>query len=319
MKKIFIIGPTASGKTELAKFIFDNFKTEIISVDSAQVYQDMNIGSAKPNSSELNSYPHYLIDLIKPTENYSVSQFKKDESEASSNILKNKNVPLLVGGTMLYFNALEYPIDDMPASTDAVRKKVLEELDRFGLNYLYEKLIKIDPECTNGIKSTDKQRVMRALEVYYLSGKPISTFQTKNIVKTPPRKRSKYSEDELKKRMEWARKYAQYKKVKEERVMELEYYKIHNSGRKKIINLIESAWLKPKNIQDGLICDLRLSINRNGRITSVDLIRSSGNIRFDNSALKAVYRVESFNFYNKISSNLYTNNFKKMVITFNPS
>ena len=180
MKKIFIIGPTASGKTELAKFIFDNFKTEIISVDSAQVYQDMNIGSAKPNSSELNSYPHYLIDLIKPTENYSVSQFKKDESEASSNILKNKNVPLLVGGTMLYFNALEYPIDDMPASSDVVRKKVLEELDKFGLNYLYEKLIKIDPECTNGIKPADKQRVMRALEVYYLSGKPISTFQTKN-------------------------------------------------------------------------------------------------------------------------------------------
>jgi colicin import membrane protein len=92
-----------------------------------------------------------------------------------------------------------------------------------------------------------------------------------------------------------------------------------NEFSKKIINLIESAWLKPKNIQDGLICDLRLSINRNGRITSVDLIRSSGNIRFDNSALKAVYRVESFSFYNKISSNLYTNNFKKMVITFNPS
>ena len=183
MKKIFIIGPTASGKTELAKFIFDNFKTEIISVDSAQIYQDMNIGSAKPNSSELNSYPHYLINLIKPTENYSVSQFKKDESKASSNILKNKNVPLLVGGTMLYFNALEYPMDDMPASSEAVRKKVLEELEKFGLQYLYEKLLKIDPECTKIIKPNDKQRIMRALEVYYLSGKPISAFQTKN--KTP--------------------------------------------------------------------------------------------------------------------------------------
>ena len=152
MKKIFIIGPTASGKTELAKFIFDNFKTEIISVDSAQIYQDMNIRSAKPNSSELNSYPHYLINLIKPTENYSVSQFKKDESKASSNILKNKNVPLLVGGTMLYFNALEYPIDDMPASSEAVRKKVSEELEKLGLNHLYEKLLKIDPECTKIIK-----------------------------------------------------------------------------------------------------------------------------------------------------------------------
>ena len=182
MKKIFIIGPTASGKTELAKFIFDNFKTEIISVDSAQIYQDMNIGSAKPNPSELNSYPHYLINLIKPTENYSVSQFKKDESDASSKILKNKNVPLLVGGTMLYFNALEYPIDDMPASNEAVRFKVLEELEKFGLNYLYEKLLKIDPECTKIIKPNDKQRVMRALEVYYLSGQPISSFQTRNKI-----------------------------------------------------------------------------------------------------------------------------------------
>ena len=180
MKKIFIIGPTASGKTELAKFIFDNFKTEIISVDSAQIYQDMNIGSAKPSSSELNNYPHHLINLIKPTENYSVSHFKRDESDVSNKILKNKNIPLLVGGTMLYFNALEYPIDDMPASTEAVRKKVSEELEKFGLNHLYEKLLKVDPECTKTIKPNDKQRVMRALEVYYLSGKPISTFQTRN-------------------------------------------------------------------------------------------------------------------------------------------
>ena len=182
MKKIFIIGPTASGKTELAKFIFDNFKTEIISVDSAQIYQDMNIGSAKPSSSELNSYPHHLINLIKPTENYSVSQFKKDESDVSSKIFKNKNIPLLVGGTMLYFNALEYPIDDMPVSSEAVRKKVSEELEKFGLNHLYEKLLKIDPECTKIIKPNDKQRVMRALEVYYLSGKPISSFQTRNKI-----------------------------------------------------------------------------------------------------------------------------------------
>ena len=86
-----------------------------------------------------------------------------------------------------------------------------------------------------------------------------------------------------------------------------------------IINMVESAWVKPKNIQDGLVCDLRLVVNRNGRIISVSLIKSSGNIRFDNSAMKAVNRVESFNFYNKIPSNLYADNFKKIVITFNPS
>ena len=86
-----------------------------------------------------------------------------------------------------------------------------------------------------------------------------------------------------------------------------------------IVNMVESAWVKPKNIQDGLVCDLRLVVNRNGRIISVSLIKSSGNIRFDNSAMKAVYRVESFNFYNKIPNNLYADNFKKIVITFNPS
>ena len=86
-----------------------------------------------------------------------------------------------------------------------------------------------------------------------------------------------------------------------------------------IINMVESAWVKPKNIQDGLVCDLRLVVNRNGRIISVGLIKSSGNIRFDNSAMKAVNRVESFNFYNKIPNNLYADNFKKIVITFNPS
>ena len=86
-----------------------------------------------------------------------------------------------------------------------------------------------------------------------------------------------------------------------------------------IINMVESAWVKPKNIQDGLVCDLRLVVNRNGRIISVSLIKSSGNIRFDNSAMKAVNRVESFNFYNKIPNNLYAGNFKKIVITFNPS
>lgn len=86
-----------------------------------------------------------------------------------------------------------------------------------------------------------------------------------------------------------------------------------------IVNMVESAWVKPKNIQDGLVCDLRLVVNRNGRIISVSLIKSSGNIRFDNSAMKAVNRVESFNFYNKIPNNLYADNFKKIVITFNPS
>ena len=86
-----------------------------------------------------------------------------------------------------------------------------------------------------------------------------------------------------------------------------------------IVNMVESAWVKPKNIQDGLVCDLRLVVNKNGRIISVSLIKSSGNIRFDNSAMKAVNRVESFNFYNKIPNNLYADNFKKIVITFNPS
>ena len=182
-KKIFIIGPTASGKTELAKFVFDNFKTEIISVDSVQIYKDMDIGAAKPSSSELERYPHHLINLIPPTESYSVSQFKEDEFKVSSNVLNNNKTPLLVGGTMLYFNALEYPMDDIPSSSDEVRVKVANEIDEFGLSHLYSKLLKIDPKSARTIKPNDKHRIMRAMEVYYISGKPISRFQTKN--KTP--------------------------------------------------------------------------------------------------------------------------------------
>lgn len=185
-KKIFIIGPTASGKTDLAKFIYDKFKTEIISVDSAQVYQDMNIGSAKLSPSELKKYPHHLINLIKPTENYSVARFKSDELEASKSIYKNKNIPLLVGGTMLYFNSLEFPIDNIPSSSSDVRKKVDIEVEEFGLDNLYQKLKKIDPEFANKTSPSDKQRLMRAMEVFYISGKPISSFQKLN--KTPQNK-----------------------------------------------------------------------------------------------------------------------------------
>jgi len=156
-KKIFIIGPTASGKTELAKTINDHFNTEIISVDSAQIYQGMDIGSAKPSVSELKKYPHHLINLIKPTENYSVSRFKEDESKVSKGIIKNKNIPMLVGGTMLYFNSLEYPMDDIPSSSDDIRKRVDEEVEQSGLNNLYKKLQKIDPESSKKIMPNDKQ------------------------------------------------------------------------------------------------------------------------------------------------------------------
>lgn len=178
-KKIYLLGPTASGKTELAKFCFDNFPTEIISVDSAQIYRHFNIGSAKPTKNELFEYPHHLIDILNPDESYSVAKFCKDCKRYEKEIYKNGNYPFFVGGTMMYFNALTNPIDEIPASTKESRKYVSDILINEGLNSLYKKLKEIDPDYAIKINNTDSQRILRAMEVFYLSNKPISSFHKK--------------------------------------------------------------------------------------------------------------------------------------------
>ena len=175
------MGPTASGKTEAAKILFDNFPINIISVDSAQIYRGFNIGTAKPIPEELTRYPHHLLDCKDPCERYSVNEFKNDVERVSVQIYRENRVPILVGGSMMYFNSLENPLNEMPESTTEARQNVKKDLVSYGLDGLYKKLSEIDPIIVKKIKGTDKQRIMRALEVYYISGKPLSSFHKPKI------------------------------------------------------------------------------------------------------------------------------------------
>ena len=174
----FLIGPTASGKTNLAVDLVNTFPFEIISVDSAQIYQDMNIGVAKPSKDVLDVAPHHLINIIKPDETYSVAQFLQDTLSLVDAILLRGHIPLLVGGTMMYFKALEKGINQMPKTDYQIRKDIEKEANQFGWPKLYEKLKSVDKETAEKLNPNDAQRISRALEVFYSSGKPLSYFHT---------------------------------------------------------------------------------------------------------------------------------------------
>ena len=180
-KQIFLLGPTATGKTELAKNLYKSLPIEIISVDSAQIYKGLNIGTAKLNKTELLETPHHLIDIRLPIETYSVGDFKKDVDLVIKESKKKQKIPFLCGGTMMYFNSLEKPINNLPVSTNQTKKQVNDELDKKGINFLFKKLKKIDPILANKINPNDSQRIQRGLEVYYISGKPLSSFYNEKI------------------------------------------------------------------------------------------------------------------------------------------
>ena len=169
-------GPTASGKTDLAIDLSDRLPIEIVSVDSVMVYRGLNIGSAKPDQKILNNYPHHLIDICDPSVNYSLGDFYEDANEAIRLIHSKERIPMLVGGTMMYFNALDKGLSDLPSSDQAIRKKLEDEADEIGWPDLHKRLSKIDPVSGEKIEANDKQRIQRALEVYELSGKPLSSF-----------------------------------------------------------------------------------------------------------------------------------------------
>lgn len=174
---IFLMGPTASGKTALAIELCQRLPCDIISVDSALVYRDMNIGTAKPSAAELARAPHALIDLCDPTESYSASRFRNDALAAMAEISARGRIPLLVGGTMLYFHALEYGLSPLPEADEAVRATLLAEAKVAGWQALHDRLAKIDPAAALRIHPNDPQRIMRALEVHYLTGVPLSVAQ----------------------------------------------------------------------------------------------------------------------------------------------
>jgi tRNA dimethylallyltransferase len=170
------MGPTASGKTALACELVKHYPFEIISVDSAMIYRDMNIGTAKPSSQELQVAPHHLIDIKDPTESYSAAQFCTDASSLCDSIINKGKIPLLVGGTMMYFNALQKGLSVLPEANEVIRKQLEDEAAQYGWPMLYQKLTVIDPDTASRIHAHDTQRIQRALEVYYLTGTPLSAL-----------------------------------------------------------------------------------------------------------------------------------------------
>jgi tRNA dimethylallyltransferase len=167
---IFLMGPTAAGKTDLAIELTKVLPCELISVDSALVYRGMDIGTAKPSKQVLAEFPHRLIDIIDPAESYSAAQFRTDALAAMAEITARGNIPLLVGGTMLYYKALQEGLAEMPAADPEVRQALEEEAQRLGWPALHEQLAAVDPESAGRIHPNDPQRLIRALEVYRVSG-----------------------------------------------------------------------------------------------------------------------------------------------------
>jgi tRNA dimethylallyltransferase len=173
---VAIMGPTASGKTAAALAIAKERPVEIISVDSALVYRGMDIGTAKPSAEELASAPHHLIDIIDPLDAYSVAQFREDAIRLVAEIGARGRLPLLVGGTMMYFKGLNDGLDDLPTADAAVRARLDAEAARIGWPGMHAKLRAVDPVTADRLAPNDAQRINRALEIHELSGQPMSAL-----------------------------------------------------------------------------------------------------------------------------------------------
>jgi len=173
---ILLMGPTASGKTAVAMELSRCFPVELVSVDSAQVFRDMDIGTAKPDEATLRQYPHHLIDLISPEESYSAARFCSDALAAMDDISARGKVPLLVGGTMLYFKALRQGLAELPQSCAPTRASIDAQAAAEGWPAVHAELARVDPPSAARLHPTDSQRVQRALEVYRLTGRPLSAL-----------------------------------------------------------------------------------------------------------------------------------------------
>lgn len=171
---LFLMGPTASGKTALAVELHRRFPVEVISVDSALIYRGMDIGTAKPTQEELIETPHRLIDIRDPVEAYSAADFRRDALNEMKQIVSQGKIPLLVGGTMLYFKALLEGLSPLPAADMAIRAKIEQQAAELGWGALHQELQKIDPVSAARIHPNDPQRLSRALEVFYISGKSLT-------------------------------------------------------------------------------------------------------------------------------------------------
>ncbi|MBP6562647.1 MAG: tRNA (adenosine(37)-N6)-dimethylallyltransferase MiaA [Neisseriaceae bacterium] len=169
-----LLGPTASGKTQLALDLAQVRDIEIISLDSALIYQDMNLGTAKPSPSELAQVPHHLIDIISPMDSYSAADFCRDALALIPAIQARGRLPVIVGGTMMYYKALTEGLNDLPSADAGVRAQLQADKARLGLAGLYQRLQDVDPDTAARLQSADSQRIERALEVFLLTGRPLS-------------------------------------------------------------------------------------------------------------------------------------------------
>lgn len=183
---ILLMGPTASGKTAAAFALADRFPLEIISVDSAQVFRDMDLGTAKPDRETLARYPHRLIDLISPEDAYSAARFRNDALAAMAEITAAGRIPLLVGGTMLYFKALLDGLSDLPQADPALRAEIDRAAELRGWPALHAELAELDPVTAARLHPTDPQRIQRALEICRLSGRPMSALLAEQTAAPPP-------------------------------------------------------------------------------------------------------------------------------------
>jgi tRNA dimethylallyltransferase len=182
---IFLMGPTASGKTALACELSEQFPLDLISVDSALVYRGMDIGTAKPDALTLARYPHALIDIREPSQPYSAADFAADAMPLMRKISASGRVPLLVGGTGLYFRALQQGLSDLPDADAALRERLFAEAQQIGWPAMHARLASIDPAAAARIGANDAQRVQRALEVIELTGRPLSELQQRGRTRFP--------------------------------------------------------------------------------------------------------------------------------------
>ncbi|HEY6281464.1 MAG TPA: tRNA (adenosine(37)-N6)-dimethylallyltransferase MiaA [Burkholderiales bacterium] len=183
---IFLMGPTCSGKTTVALELIQKLPCEIISVDSAQIYRHMDIGTAKPDPATLKRAPHHLINIIEPTERYSAAQFREDALRLMAEISARHRIPLLTGGTMLYFKTLREGLSELPQADPAIRAVIDAMAERAGWPALHQELGRIDPATAARLEPTDSQRIQRALEVFYVTGQPMSQILRQSEITALP-------------------------------------------------------------------------------------------------------------------------------------
>ncbi len=182
---ILLMGPTASGKTAAAMALARRFPVELISVDSAQVFRDMNVGTAKPDTATLAEFPHHLIDILSPEETYSAARFREEALALMAQITARGKVPLLVGGTMLYFKALLEGLAELPQACAATRMDIDSQAAAHGWPFVHGLLEKVDPETAARLHPTDAQRIQRALEIFRVSGRPMSALIAESSAQAP--------------------------------------------------------------------------------------------------------------------------------------